>query len=487
MSKQKILVVDGNSILNRAFYGIRALSTKDGQPTNALYGLVNIVSRHFEVIKPDYAVMAFDLKAPTFRHQMYGEYKAGRRPTPEELLAQFPLAKECAEVLGFHVAELEGYEADDILGTLSRIAFEKDMECYLVTGDRDALQLINDHVHVLLATNADTVDYTEQVFFHKYGVHPSKFVDVKALMGDTSDHIPGVAGIGEKTALKLIADYGSLDGVYEALPTAKLTPSNRAKLEGGKESAYLSQALARICLTVPLDETLQAYATAGIDRAAALKLFTRLEFAAHIKRLGLTEPALAEQTKHAIDMAYECCEIGTDALKSFAPDRPLALALTDSALQLYDGEKLYDLVLEKADKAALEVFLDNHQSLICHDCKSFYHALDTLGISWRNCHFDTMLAAYVINAGDGSFDTERLSLSYLGEVLRAEEPVSRLAWRLYPVLDEKLTESEQAHVLYDLEMPLAAVLADMEKQGFHLCCDGIRAYGEQLDIVVKEL
>ncbi|MBO5897808.1 MAG: DNA polymerase I [Clostridia bacterium] len=487
MSKQKVLVVDGNSILNRAFYGIRALSTRDGQPTNALYGLVNIVSRHFEAIAPDYAVMAFDLKAPTFRHQMYAEYKAGRRPTPEELLAQFAPAKQCAEVLGFHVVELAGYEADDILGTLARLASEKGMECYLVTGDRDALQLIDENVHVLLATNTETIDFTEQVFFDKYGVKPTQFVDVKALMGDTSDHIPGVAGIGEKTALKLISDYGSLDGVYEALPTAKLTPSNRQKLETGKESAYLSQKLARICREVPLDETLNAYATQGIDRAAALKLFTRLEFSAHIKRLSLTESAPTAQPNEATEAAFECREITVDTLGALASDEPLALALNDGALQFYDGKALYSLALAGADQAALASFLSAHKKLVCHDCKTLYHALDALGISWRNCYFDTMLAAYVINAGDGAFDTERLSLSYLGEVLREDEPEARLAYRLYPVLNAKLTDTEQAHILYDIEMPLASVLADMEKQGFHLCCDGIRAYGDQLDVVAKEL
>ena len=487
MSKQKVLVVDGNSILNRAFYGIRALSTRDGQPTNALYGLVNIVSRHFESIAPDYAVMAFDLKAPTFRHKMYAEYKAGRRPAPDELIAQFPLAKECAEVLGFHVLEMEGYEADDILGTVARLASEKGMECYLVTGDRDALQLIDENVHVLLATNTETIDYTEQVFFDKYGVKPSQFVDVKALMGDASDHIPGVAGIGEKTALKLIADYGSLDGVYEALPTAKLTPSNHTKLETGKESAYLSQQLARICREVPLDETLGAYATQGLERVDALKLFTRLEFSAHIKRLGLTESDPTAQDTKTPELAYERREIGADALDSLAPDEPLSLALQDGILQLFDGETLCTLTLEGTDKAGLTAFLEGHKAIICHDCKSLYHALDALGIQWRNCYFDTMLAAYVINAGDGAFDAERLSLSYLGEVLREDEPTARLVYRLYPILNAKLTESEQSHVLYDIEMPLAAVLANMEKQGFHLCCDGIRAYGEQLDIVAKEL
>ena len=210
---KRVLAVDGNSIINRAFYGIRALTTRDGQPTNAIYGMINIVTRQWEALQPDAAVMAFDLKAPTFRHKMYADYKAGRRPAPDELRAQFAPAKECAEILGFHVLEKEGYEADDILGTVARMAKESGAECYLLTGDRDALQLIDHGVHVLLATNTETIDMDEAAFLEKYGVRAEQYVDVKSLMGDSSDNIPGVPGIGEKTALKLIAEYGSLDGV----------------------------------------------------------------------------------------------------------------------------------------------------------------------------------------------------------------------------------------------------------------------------------
>ena len=491
MNDKKVLVVDGNSILNRAFYGIRALSTRDGQPTNALYGLINIVSRHFEAISPDYAVMAFDLKAPTFRHKMYDEYKAGRRPAPEELIAQFDLAKQCARALGFHVLEMAGYEADDILGTIATLAAEKGMDCYVVTGDRDALQLIDPHVHILLATNTDTIDYTEQVFFDKYGVMPNQFVDVKALMGDTSDHIPGVSGIGEKTALRLIADYGSLDGVYEALPTAKLTPSVRTKLEAGKESAYLSQKLARICREVPLDETLEEYRTEGLDRPLALALFTRLEFSAHIKRMGLTEADAAPAAKADVKEAQPTKMIGVHELKElFSTTEPLGVALADGKLELYNGEVLAVLPLDdldEANKATLGDFFVAHEKVICHDAKALYHALEDRGVHFRNCYFDTMLAAYVINAGDGVYDAARLSIAYLGEVLREDEPMSRLCYRLYPILSEKVKESEQEHILYDVEMPLCAVLTDMEREGFRLNCEGIAAYGAQLDTVAAEL
>ena len=489
MNEKKVLVIDGNSILNRAFYGIRALSTRDGQPTNAIYGLINIVSRHFDAISPDVAVMAFDLKAPTFRHKMYDEYKAGRRSAPEELLAQFDLAKQCARALGFHVLEMEGYEADDILGTIAARATHLGMDCYVVTGDRDALQLIDPHVHILLATNNDTIDYTEQVFFEKYGVMPSQFVDVKALMGDTSDHIPGVPGIGEKTALKLIADYGSLDGVYEALPEAKLTPSVKAKLEAGKDSAYMSQNLARICREVPLDETLESYRTEGLNRPMALSLFTRLEFSAYIKRMGLTEAdAPAENSAPASESirTISCDEL----FALFAPDAPLGIALVEEGIELYDGKTIallpWDCILGQ-NKGVFERFVGACEKVICHDAKALYHALEDRGIHFRNCYFDTMLAGYVINAGDGAFDAPRLSLSYLGEVMREGESLARLTYRLYPVLDARVKESEQSHILYDVEMPLAAVLTDMEREGFRLNCEGIAAYGAQLDVVASEL
>ena len=203
---KKILAVDGNSIINRAFYGIRALTTADGLNTNALYGMINIIEKQVALLNPDYCVMAFDLKEPTFRHNMYDGYKAGRRPMPPELAEQFPIAKECASALGFSVLEKAGYEADDILGTIAAMADREGYEAYIMTGDRDSLQLIDPNVHVLLATNTDTIDMSEEKFKEKYGVLPSQFVDVKALMGDSSDNIPGVAGIGEKTALKLIEE-----------------------------------------------------------------------------------------------------------------------------------------------------------------------------------------------------------------------------------------------------------------------------------------
>jgi DNA polymerase-1 len=277
MESKKLVLVDGHSILNRAFYGMPDLTNAAGLHTGAVFGFLNILFKILDEEKADYLTVAFDVHAPTFRHEVYKEYKGTRKPMPEELREQVPLIKKVLQSMGVQIREQAGLEADDILGTLASMCEGEDCEAYLLTGDRDSLQLISDHVHVLLATNTETVDMDEAAFLAKYGVPSSSFVDVKALMGDSSDHIPGVAGIGEKTALKLIADYGSLDGVYEALPTAKLTPSNRAKLESGKESAYLSQ-LAQIVGTEAAAkilmnrQALEGYATITTNPASTVYL-----------------------------------------------------------------------------------------------------------------------------------------------------------------------------------------------------------------------
>ena len=256
---KKLLVVDGNSILNRAFYGVKLLSNRNGLYTNAIFGMINILMRQVEALRPDYAAVAFDLKAPTFRHKMYDAYKAGRHAMPDELRVQFPYAKRVLSEMGFAVLEKEGYEADDILGTLAKSAENRGVEAYILTGDRDSLQLITDQTKVLLATNKETLVMDRAAFFEKYGVESTQFVDVKALMGDSSDNIPGVAGVGEKTALKLISDFGSLDNIYANLPSDKIGKSVNAKLQASKDNAYLSQTLARICTSVPLENEFEDF------------------------------------------------------------------------------------------------------------------------------------------------------------------------------------------------------------------------------------
>lgn len=472
--KKKLLAIDGNSILNRAFYGVRPLSTKDGFPTNALYGMINMITRQAEALSPDYCAVAFDLKAPTFRHKMYDAYKAGRHATPEELLQQFPVAKEVLSAMGYHVLSLEGYEADDILGTLARMSVEADCEAYLMTGDRDALQLISPNVHVLLATNSDTIDMDEAKFIEKYTVPSSTFVDVKALMGDSSDNIPGVPGIGEKTAIKLISEFGSLDGIYEHLPEAKLTPSAKAKLESGRESAYLSQTLARICQTVPLEETLDSLANEGMNRAELRRLLLSLEFSAFIKRFGLDAESAPQETAAApVTVVPLDCE-KLSALEVIAID------YQDGKLTLSNGTNAWECSEEDLSKPIVD------KTVVCYDCKSLYKipALSFL----RECRvYDLMLGAYLANSSKSNFDLSTIVSDYLGEVMSADIPNAVYLARLYPLIKKAVEESGQADLLINLEMPLALVLADMEVAGFRIDREEIASYGEQLTAVAEAL
>ncbi|MBQ9806274.1 MAG: DNA polymerase I [Clostridia bacterium] len=477
--KKKLLAIDGNSILNRAFYGIRPLTTKDGFYTNALYGLVNMISRQAEAVSPDYCAVAFDLKAPTFRHKMYDAYKAGRRPMPEELAMQLPVAKELLKALGYHVLEKEGYEADDILGTLAQMCEDSDTEAYIMTGDRDSLQLISPSVHVLLATNAETIDMDESKFFEKYGVRSSQFVDVKALMGDSSDNIPGVPGIGEKTALKLIAEFGSLDGVYEQLPTAKHTPSVRGKLESGRDLAYLSQNLARICREVPLGFGLEALANQGLDRAAAKQLFLRLEFSAFLKRFDL---------EHEEGSAKESAEIQSISLDRDALTEKLqaadciAFEINEDSLHFSNGAEIWETNAPIADFYGVL----QGKTLICYDAKQLYKRYTDN--SFRELSlFDVMLGAYLVNSSKSNYELGTLISDYLGATLPDETVRTAYIFRLYAPILEKLRESGQEELFHTLEMPLAAVLADMERTGFYIDREGIADYGEKLGSVAALL
>ena len=505
---KKLLCIDGNSILNRSFYGIRLLTTKDGFPTNALYGLVNVISRELETLKPDYAAIAYDLKAPTFRHKMYADYKAGRHAMPDELRAQMPVSREFAEMLGLHILDREGYEADDILGTLAAMAEADPEDCmaYLLTGDKDSLQLISPRVHVLLAGNNATTDTDEAAFMEKYGVRPDQFVDVKALMGDSSDNIPGVPGIGEKTALKLISEFGSLDGIYEQLETAKHTPSVKKKLTEGKDSAYMSQTLARICREVPLGLTLEDIRTTPMDKSRARELFLKYEFSGFIKRFGLTEETVAVEPTlfDTADLPWEevptvpaspdapveeTTEIITPAALADLPLGRYAVGYESGTLTLCKEGKLYtcpvgDLTPETAD--AIRAFLTKDGiTTVTYDAKNLYHRMTADGLPFCGVDFDIMLAAYALNSGLGSFDLDRISVTYLGNTPPAE--AIRCYEALCDALTEQLTATEQLSVFRDMEMPLAAVLFDMERIGFKVDRESIYQYGLVLDTYAADL
>lgn len=481
---RKILCIDGNSILNRQFYGIRFLSTKDGFPTNAVFGFVNVLIRQMEALSPDVVAVAFDLKAPTFRHKMYAEYKAGRRPAPEELIKQFPVAKELCRAMGISVLEMEGYEADDILGTLSEMAKNADepTEAYILTGDRDSLQLISDRVHVLLATNTDTVDYTDEVFFEKYGVHANQYVDVKALMGDSSDNIPGVAGIGEKTAFKLIAEQGTLDGLYENFDSIELTKSVRAKLDAGRDSAFTSRTLAKIMCEVPLGITLDDIAYKGMDRAQTKELLMRYELLGAVKRLGLDkdadEPAeTAAQETVSADAPRKCC------ICELSGEWCAVSLDAEGKIHLSDG---FSVCSAEADEIISSGILEE-KKIISFDCKDLYQRFETFGVHFRNCYFDVMLAAYVDDSSQSSYALERLCSTYLGQTL--DEGVSECVYvaKMWQTIEKRLADSGQTALLYDIEMPLAATLCDMELEGIKIDCDGIAGYGYELDAITYAL
>ena len=288
----KLLVLDGNSIANRAFYGIKILTTKDGRPTNALVGFLNILMRLTADEAPDEVAVAFDLKAPTFRHKMYDGYKAQRKGMPEELAAQMPVLKEILTALGYRLVTCEGYEADDILGTLSKACEERGDECAIATGDRDSLQLVSPHVRVLLASTQAGRSVTkimdEAAVREQYGVEPRALIDVKSLMGDASDNIPGVAGVGEKTALSLIGMFGTLDGVYANIDDARIKKGVREKLLRGKESAEMSRKLAEICRTAPVETARGAYVKDEGDPAHPAALLTEYEMFSTLEKLSLS-------------------------------------------------------------------------------------------------------------------------------------------------------------------------------------------------------
>ena len=473
---KKLLVVDGNSILNRAFYGIRTLNNSKGLPTNAVYGMITMITRQLEKYNPDYTAIAFDVHAPTFRHEMYDGYKATRKGMPDDLRVQMPYAKRAVEALGFTVIEKPGYEADDVLGTLSVMAKEsgEDIITYVMTGDRDSLQLIDDNTVVLLATNNDYLYFDRDAFAEKYGVSPEQFVDVKAIMGDSSDNIPGIPGIGEKGALSLISQFGSLDNVYQNYASTELKPSVVSKLESGKELAFLSRTLAKINCSVPEMPAISELINKGIDNSKAMELFKELEFTALIKKFELVE-AVEEDCEHESTSAPTSSE-DRYGLIAMIKAASVAVYLDDDTIYACDGTVATHAPLDKEIASVLALFSNN---VICYDAKSIYEACDSIGVRIRECRDDVMLAAYVLDS-QGGHDIERLIAKYLGDTINADVSKAVYVFRLCEVILKKL-ESKNCTKLYrDIELPLAGVLADMEEAGFLIDISGIEAYGEVL-------
>ena len=481
---KKILVIDGNSILNRAFYGIRPLTTKAGKHTNAIFGLINMVHRQLSAIEPDYAAVAFDLKAPTFRHKMYDAYKAGRHPTPPELSSQFPDAKEVLAAMGLHVLEIEGYEADDIQGTIAKMAHSlEDAHSYVFSGDRDLLQLIDDRVTVLLATNSDTLPMDEAAFRAKYGVAPKNLIDMKGLMGDSSDNIPGVAGVGEKTAQSLIAAFTTLDGIYENLEDSRIKPGVRQKLIDKKEDAYLSKTLATIDTNVPLGIKIEDIAYKGLQKEQLRNKFNELELQSFIARFHLDQE----------DNSPVICEKATVAPVEYKESNANEInAISGCAALLFKGDEMLissgeDALLFKGKITDLKPFFEREGDLICMDGKELWHRLDRDGICPKVRMLDLSLYTYVLNPGSGASTLTSMVSMFLNESV-SESSLSPLhLMRLENVLREKVKESGGEKILFDLEIPLLPVLAAMEKAGLMIDIAGMNEFGEALLALSEEL
>ncbi len=490
-----LLIVDGNSIINRAYYGIRPLTTKEGIYTNAVYGMISILQKQIDIVRPDYCVMAFDLHEPTFRHKAYGAYKAGRRETPQELRMQFPYAKDVARAMGFHVISQSGYEADDILGTLSREANRAECRVYCLTGDRDALQLISRNTTVLLATNKETVHFDVHRFVEEYGVRPEQFVDVKALMGDASDNIPGVAGIGEKTALKLIYEYDTLELLYDGLDQKDIPRGTKAKLEAGRENAFFSRMLATIVRDAPLDVPFASLRERGEyqDLYALRDLFVKLEFSALIRRMGLNDigptPAVGADGEGASSDAIsagDAVQVSAEALCALDAAKAVAIAVEGQSLYVKSEEAL--LVCNDTPSLWKPFLEERDRTFYTHDAKALYHTLDALGIACAEVAFDTMLAGYMLSPTESDYALSRLCVQYLGCAASCDNAAAAvsLTYALASVLAQALGETGMERLYHTVELPLSVVLFKMEKRGFLVDVEGLRAYGEQLGALCAE-
>ena len=502
----KLLVLDGNSIFNRAFYGIKLLTAKDGTFTNAIYGFLTILHKIKEDTNPDAVAVAFDMRAPTFRHKEYDGYKAQRKGMPPELAQQLPILKELLTLLGYRIVECEGYEADDILGTLARVCTEEGHECVLATGDRDSLQLVNPSVTVRLAATkfgqpVVTV-YDEAKIKEDYGVTPHQLIDIKALQGDSSDNIPGVSGIGAKGAADLIQKYGSIEAIYQNFDQLDLKPAMRKKLEEGKESAFLSYKLGTICLQAPIDTNLEHYHVSEGDVQAAVRLMAKLELFSLIKKWGLDQIEVEQEaliTEQSLQI-QEC-----DDTQSLLQQ----LQQTGSAYFLVSyRDKQVETLYFHLENTICTVNTAKHADFLkafcesedikkyTHDVKPLYAALYRQNIGLVQVEMDTVLAGYLLNPSSSNYEIERMATEYGVEQPQMDsrliEQDSMVKWAaiypaLYRVIDDKISQNTQHKLLHEIELPLAKVLAQMEELGFAVDKAGIAEYGEIMQNKIDRL
>ena len=490
----KLMILDGNSIVNRAFYGVRMLNAPDGTPTNGVYGFLAILQRLLELESPEALCVAFDLSAPTFRHKQYDGYKAQRKPMPEELAVQMPLLKETLDAMGVRRLELEGYEADDLLGTVGKRCEAAGWTCVIVTGDKDSFQLITDSTHVCHVKTrmgqTETIEYTPEVFRAEYGFEPIRMIDLKALMGDSSDNIPGVAGVGEKTAKDLIARFGTIEAIYRDLDTLDVKEGVRKKLREGRESAEMSFELATICTDAPIAFSPEEAVWNHNFQPELYGLFRRLGFSKFIEKWGLQpENTAAVNETAALPQRDVTDGAEIQALTARVTAAPYVAVLPADgldAIALCDGESCYALSWARLGddyNVFLRTLFSDRVRKVSHNVKDLMRLLLDEGLPTDGFVFDTALAGYLLNATAANYDLAGLAAGDLGY----ECPDAQAAFALYPVLERKLEELGMTRLYNEIELPLCAVLAEMEQTGFLVDRQALYDFGQSLTSGIARL
>ena len=481
----KLLILDGNSVINRAYFGVKPLTTREGLYTHAVYGFLNILERMEKEERPDAVCVAFDLHGPTFRHLRYDGYKATRHAMPEELAMQMPVMKQVLQAMNIPIYACEGWEADDVIGTVGKICSNNDWECVIVTGDRDSLQLIDQNVHVKLVISrpgqTTATLYTQELFVEEYGFEPKKMVDLKALMGDSSDNIPGVAGVGPKTATELLKQFGSLDGIYANLDDPSIRPKLREKLENGKESAYLSYELATIIPEAPINFEPKDALKTEYNKPALYALFQKLEFVRLIDKYNLRSAAAdaVKCTKKGVCLPHaECLPNDCERFALYiAPDSSVGIAWEQGVCALTPMEMMF-----AAD------FLQSGKNVICHDWKQTRHRLKELSLPQPSCGFDTALAAYNLNPSQSDYPVSKLATTFLGTEVEDTDPIScaQALWNLREVLTEELQNQDMWKLYQEIELPLTDVLYEMECAGVAIDRHQLEQFGQMLSARIAE-
>lgn len=490
---KKLMILDGNSVVNRAFYGVRPLNAPDGTPTNAVYGFLAILQKLFEGEAPDSLCVAFDLPAPTFRHEMYEGYKAQRKPMPEELAVQMPLLKETLDAMHIRRLEAAGWEADDVLGAVSAICEKSGWACEIVTGDKDSFQLITETTSVLHVKSrmgqTETILYDRARFEEEYGFAPPLMVDLKALMGDASDNIPGVPGIGEKTALDLVRRYGRVADIYAGLDGLDIKDSVRKKLAAGRESAEMSYTLATISREAPVELKPEDAAWSRDFGPELYAVLDRLGFRRFIEKWGLAPAPEAVQETESRAMPELSALTAQEAEARIRAAETLGLALPGDdldSLSLCDGEAIFTLnwgELGEDYNRLLRLVFSPEVKKSAHGVKDLMGLALAEGLGTEGFVFDTELAAYVLDPTESGYDLGKLTKRYLG----AELPEARAALELMAPMRAKLAENGAEKLYFDIELPLCQVLAEMERAGFLVDRKALADFGESLTAGIDAL